>query len=407
MPRFVYKSVDPAGQVRRGAMDAASEDELARRVQAEGGMLLQARAASWRSALGRAFTAELGRRRGLSRKTVARLTRELAVMLESGQDLDHALRFMTTTARDAKTRALLQELRDRVRGGRSLASALAAFPDTFPRLYLGLVTAGEAGGKLAEALARLATMLEREQSLAATIQSSLAYPVTLVIAAIGSVTLLLTWVLPQFAPMFAEAGTQLPASTRMLMASGELVRENGLWLLLFMIAGAVLLRELARHPAQRRRLHRALLAIPVVGLLIRHVNAARLTRTLGTLLANGVGLLAALSICREVLSHLLAIDAVEQAIGRVREGRGMAPPLAESGAFPAETGHLLELGAETGRLAEMALRAADIHEERVRTIVQQLVSLMVPAITIVMGVVVAGIIGSLLVAMMSLNDLAR
>jgi general secretion pathway protein F len=218
--------------------------------------------------------------------------------------------------------------------------------------------------------------------------------------------LLLTWVLPQFAPLFAQAGAQLPAPTRMLMHLGDTVRQDGIWMLIAAIGSGLLLRELARRPAQRRRLDALFLRLPVAGTLIRQVNAARLTRTFGTLLQNGVGLISALSIARQVLSNTIAIDAVDRAIAHVKEGQGMAPALSQGGAFPLDAVHLLKLGGETGRLAEMALRSADINEEQVRNTTQQLVALMVPIITIAMGAVVASIIGSLLVAMMSLNDIA-
>jgi general secretion pathway protein F len=406
MPRFLYQAIDATGQVQRGEMEAASEAELARRIQAQGSMLLRTYLPSWRAKAAGLFTLELGTRRGLGKKAVARLTRELAVMLGSGQDIDHALRFMVSTAGDAASRVLLEDLRDRVRGGKSLASAIAAHPATFSRLYIGLVRAGEAGGTLGPTLANLSDMLERERKLASTIQSAMIYPLVLIIASIGSVVMLLTWVLPQFAPMFAEAGAKLPAATRFIMAAGDVVRAYGLWFLAAAAAAGLAARALVRLPAYRHQLDRLLLKLPIVGSLIQQVEASRLTRTLGTLLANGVGLLAALSISRQVLTNSLAVAAVDDAVARAKEGEGIAGALAQGGAFPPHAVHLLELGSETGRLADMALRAAEIHEEQVRTSVQQLVSLIVPAITIGMGAIVAGIIGSLLVAMMSLNDLA-
>jgi general secretion pathway protein F len=406
MPRFLYQAIDAAGQVQRGEMEAASEAELAKRIQAQGSMLLRTYLPSWRAKAAGLLSADLGKQRGLGKKMVTRLTRELAVMLGSGQDIDHALRFMVSTASDRASRALLEDLRDRVRGGKSLASAVAAHPATFSRLYIGLVRAGEAGGTLAPTLANLGEMLERERNLAATVQSAMIYPLVLVIAATASVVMLLTWVLPQFEPMFAEAGAKLPEATRFIMGLGAAISAYGLWGVAGGAVAVVALRALIQRPENRRRLDALLLHLPIVGTLIRQVEASRLTRTLGTLLGNGVGLLAALSISRQVVSNTVAVAAVDRAAARAKEGEGIAAALAQGGAFPPHAIHLLDLGSETGRLAEMALKAAEIHEEQVRTSVQRLVSLMVPAITIGMGAVVAGIIGSLLVAMMSLNDLA-
>jgi general secretion pathway protein F len=151
---------------------------------------------------------------------------------------------------------------------------------------------------------------------------------------------------------------------------------------------------------------RGLLYIPIVGPLIRRVQAARLARTLGTLLRNGVGLVLALAITRDVLGNLTAAKLVDGAASEVKAGARLAAALAAGGFFPVQTIHLLRLGEETGRLADMALRAADIHDEQVHHTVSRLVTLLVPFITVVMGLVVAGIVGSLLVAMLSLNDLA-
>jgi general secretion pathway protein F len=151
---------------------------------------------------------------------------------------------------------------------------------------------------------------------------------------------------------------------------------------------------------------RALLRVPVAGLLFRRVQAARLTRTLGTLLRNGVSLVASLGVSRDVLASQSAVKIVDRAVSRVKSGDRLAAALSEADFFPAQTIHLLQIGEETGRLADMALRAADVHDEQVHISVQRMVSLLVPAVTIVMGLIVAGIVGSLLVAMLSLNDLA-
>jgi general secretion pathway protein F len=405
MARYRYEAIDAAGRVQRGEMEAGSESEVAGRIQAQGSMLLRAAPPTALSAAFGLLNFELTSRRGLNKRTLTALTRELALLLGAGQGIDHALRFMGETARDPAARRLLADLRERVRGGKSVASAFAAHPETFSRLYVGMVTAGEAGGTLAETLAQLATLLERERSLATTLQSALVYPVILVIAAIASVAFLVGWVLPQFAQVFAQAGANLPWATRALLALGDGMQANSLLLLTGLAATAAALMVLWRYPPLRGWRDGLIVRIPVAGALVRQIEAARMARTLGTLLGNGVGLLKALSICRQVLSNALAIAALEHAEAGAKEGGLLADALARSGFFPPHCTHLLRLGAETGRLSEMALRAAEIHEEEARAGTQRLLALLVPAITIVMGLLVAAIIGSLMVAMMSLNDL--
>jgi general secretion pathway protein F len=406
MPKFRYTAIDVSGKRSSGVLDAANTAAVADRLQRQSYMLLRADEVGKGGWLQELLHADLSVQRGVTRTVIAQFTRELSVMLHAGQDIDRALRFLVETTEHKRARLLLQQLRDQVRGGKSLAASLAEHPAVFSRLDVSLVRAGEAGGKLAEALAHLADLLERERRLAATVQSGLTYPVFLAVASLGTIILLLTYVLPNFTPIFAQAGAELPAATRILIGTGEIVRDDGIWILIALLCLALVAHRALRQPELRMTAERALLRVPVAGLLIRRVQAARLTRTLGTLLRNGVGLVIALGISRDVLGHLSARKIVDDAVGRVKSGERVATALAEHRFFPPQTIHLLQIGEETGQLAAMALRAADIHDEQVQMSVQRLVSLLVPIVTIVMGLIVAGIVGSLLVAMLSLNDLA-
>ncbi len=406
MPKFRYTAVDNAGKRLNGVIEAASTNAVADSLHRQSYLLLRADEVGKNGRLAEFLNTDLSLSRGLPKTTIGHLTRELSVMLSAGQDIDHALRFLVETAENGRTQRMLQALRDSVRGGKSLAASLAEHPQVFSRLYVSLVRAGEAGGKLAESLAHLADLLERESRLAATIQSALTYPILLMIASVGTIVLLLTYVLPQFTPIFAQAGAQLPAPTRVLIAVGDFVRDDGAIMLIGLLAVFLILYRALREPAARMAAERVVLKVPIVGTLIRRVQAARFTRTLGTLLRNGVGLVHALGIGQDVLSNLSAASLVGRAISKVKAGSRLAAALASEEFFPVQTIHLIQLGEETGKLAEMALRAADIHDEQVHNTVQRMVALLVPCVTIVMGLVVAGIVGSLIVAMLSLNDLA-
>ncbi len=406
MTEFRYIAIDAAGAIHRGTMEGASEAGVIEALQRQGYIPMRAKPAGKRTRLADLLTMDLGRRRGLRRNEIANMTRELATMLGAGQNLDLALRFVIETAPNARVRDVLERLRDKVRGGSALAAALAVERRSFSRLYISLVQAGEAGGKLGETLERLAGLLERQRSLTATIQSAMIYPVLLTIMAVGSIAFLLTTVLPQFVPLFEENGAELPGATRILIALGSFTSHYGLWAILAVLVIVLGARQALKEKRFRRAADSFVLRIPVVGELLRQVFAARFCRTLGTLLVNGVPLIAALGVARDTLSNLAALEAVEWAITRARNGAGIAQPLGERRIFPLRMIHLLRLGEETGQLGPLALKAAEIHEEQTRIVVQRLVSLMVPAITIVMGAAVAFIIGSLLTAMLSLNDLA-
>ena len=233
------------------------------------------------------------------------------------------------------------------------------------------------------------------------------YPGILLVAATGSIVLLLTEVLPQFVPLFAQNGVKLPASTAFLLATGSAVSSYGLYALVALGALGLALRQALQRPDFRLAADRLLLRVPLVGGITREILAARFARTLGMLLSNGVPLLAALGIVREVLDNRLAQAAIAAAAESVKTGQGMSTSLQKTAVFPVRLVHLLRLGETTAQLGPLALRAADIHEERTRLALDRMVALLVPAITILMGAAVAGIVSSLLLAMLSLNDIAQ
>jgi general secretion pathway protein F len=407
MPAFRYRAITATGEMVRGTTDAADEAAVVLQLRRLGQVPARVEHASPGFSIRDLLTMEFGRRRGLSRQEVTNVTRELAIMLEAGQDMDRALRFLVETAPSPRVGLVLDEIRQAVRDGSSLAAALTQHSGSFSRLYVGLVRAGEAGGTLAAILERLATLLERERALTATIQSAMIYPTLLLVAAIGSITLLLTQVLPQFVPLFEQNGVALPRPTQILIAVGGFVSHDGIYILLLLAALFLAARQALRMPAPRLLVDRWLLRLPVIGTLSRDIVAARFSRTLGTLVLNGVPLIGALAIVRDTVGNRAGIQAIDRATTSAKGGAGLSGPLGESGVFPLRTIYLLRLGEETAQLGKMALRAAEIHEEKTRIGVQRLVSLLVPVITIVMGAAVAGIVSSLLLAMLSLNDLAN
>ncbi len=406
MALFRYSAIDGAGQLATGEMDAANEAEVVARLRRQGHIPMRAQPAAAVSRLGGLLQLELGRS-SLRRQDVAELTGELSIMLTAGQDLDHALRFLVETAAAPRVARVVGQIRDSVRDGGALATAMSRHPGSFSRMYIGLVRAGEAGGTLAPTLAHLATLLERERALASTIASAMIYPIILVVVALGSITLLLTEVLPQFLPLFAQNGVALPRPTQMLVAMGDAVSSYGLYALAALVALVAAIRQALRRPGPRLLADSTILRLPVIGRLAREILAARFSRTLGTLMLNGVPLIAALGIVRDALGNLAGVAAVDAATVSAKGGGGLSRPLSESGIFPLRMIYLLRLGEETAQLGAMSLRAAEVHEAQARAGVQRVVALLVPAITILMGAAIAGIVSSLLLAMLSLNDLAN
>jgi general secretion pathway protein F len=399
MRSWSYVALERSGRTVSGSMEAHDEASVAQRLRRAGSVPL-----GITSVCGGLFA---GRGDALTRRELTHLLRELATMLGAGQDLDRALRFVVESAPSPRVRRVLGSLRDAVRDGSQLAAAMAAHPRSFPRLAIGLVRAGESGGTLAATLERLAVLMERQQTLSATIQSAMIYPCVLLLGAVGAVVLLLTQVLPQFVPLFEQSGAALPPSTQFLIDAGDAIGNDGPAALVVLLAVVLGLRMVLRRPAAKLAFDRFKLRVPVIGGVLREVLAARLCRTLGTLLQNGVALMPALAVVREVLGNAAATQALDRAAEAAKGGAGLSGALADSGIFPRRTVHLLRLGEDTAQLGPTALRAAEIHEEAVRISTQRVVALLTPAITIAMGAVIAGIVSSLLLAMLSLNDLAQ
>jgi general secretion pathway protein F len=406
MPTYRYAAIDSTGQTVRGAMEGQDEATVVAQLRRQGHLPMRVQAEAGRVTLGVLLTRDLGRGRELRRSEVMNFTRELATMLTAGQDLDRALRFVVETAPNRRVRGVMESIRGAVRDGAPLATALGRHPCSFSPLYTGMIRAGEAGAQLAATLDQLAGMLERQQNLTAAVISALIYPILLVIAATGSITLMLTHVLPQFVPLFEQNGAKLPRSTQVLIDAGDFLSQWGLYLLLALATLGVGVRLALRRPSLRLSVDQFLLRVPILGRLVRDLVAARFTRTFGTLLANGVPLIAALGMAAEAVGNRAAAAAIELATLSAKGGGGLANPLERSHVFPARAISLLRLGEENATLGAMALRAAEIHDQSARVLLQRLVALLVPVITIVMGAAVAAIVATLLLAILSLNELA-
>ncbi len=408
MPSFRYTAITASGETATGLMEAPSEQALIELLRRQGSLPMRAEPADRSPGLLQSLLgAEFGRGGRLSGQDLAEVTRELAVMLGAGQDLDRALRFLVDTAQKKQVRTILTQVREAVRDGSPFAAALQQHPASFPNLYIGLIRAGEAGGMLANTLDRLADLLEKQRALRASVVSSLIYPIILLVAGIGSIVLLLTQVLPQFVPMFQQAGAALPRPTQIVIALGAFVSGYGLYVAVALAVLFVAGRQALARPGPRLWWDRNLLRLPIIGTLSREVLAARFARTLGTLLQNGVPLVGALGIVADVIGNTAASAAVRAATESAKGGAGLARPMQQSGLFPVRTVYLLRLGEETAQLGGMSLRAAEIHEEQSRIGIQRLTALLVPVLILTMGVAVAGIVSSLLLAMLSLNDLAQ
>ena len=409
MPLYSYRAVTPAGDVSSGELEAANESEIVDRLRDQGLMPRQIAQSIGGAAAGeraaRPARASLFAPRRVTRDNVLGLTRELATLLRAGLPLDRALELLITLAPSLPVAVMLQGIRDEVRGGKSLSQALDARREVFSRFYVNIVRAGEAGGALGTVLARMAETMERTKELRESVRSALIYPTILVFVAVASVMVLLVFVVPQFQTTFAQAGKALPIPTQIVIVAGTFLR-NWWWALIPAAVLAVLwFRRRGRTPAVRRLRDTRMLRMPLVGDLIAKVEITRFARTLATLLANGVTLLAGLSIVKETMGNVVLQNALDGVTAKLREGKGFGRPLAETGLFPRLATQMILVGEESGRLEEMLGRVADVYDREVATAIKRFLAVLEPVLILGLAVMVGGIVFSILLGVMGMSEL--
>ena len=386
-------------------MEGISPAAVAERLQSMGLIPIRIGEAPAPSSDSRAGWSPFGKK-SVSQAEVGVFTQELATLIKAGLPLDRCLEIMIGLSANESVRQLMLQLREDVRGGASLSKALEAHKGVFSRFYLNMIRAGEAGGALDVVLQRLTEFMERSRELRDTVKSALIYPAILVGVAVLSVAILLMWVVPQFSQMFEESGKALPLPTQIVIAAGDAVRLYWWAMALGVIGIYSWFARQMRIPASRYRWDRRFLSLPLVGDLIAKLEVARFSRTLGTLIGNGVSLLTALAIVKETLSNTVMSEGLGSVATQLREGKGLGKPLMDTGLFPKLAVHLVLVGEETGKLQEMLIRIADIYDREVHTTVKRLLALMEPVLILGLGLVIGGIIMSILVAILSVNDLA-
>ncbi|MEO7952817.1 MAG: type II secretion system F family protein [Polaromonas sp.] len=405
MPLFRYKAVSAAGETQEGEMEGLAQTAVVERLQALGLIPIRieetsARAGSANSAQG------LFRKSRVSQDDVAVFTQEIATLLKAGLPLDRCLEILIGLSASEPVRQLMTQVREDVRGGAALSKAMESQSGVFTRFYLNMIRAGEAGGALDVVLQRLTEFMERSRELKETVKSALMYPAILIGVAVLSVVILLMWVVPQFSQMFEESGKALPLPTQIVIGAGDAVRNYWWAMVLGGIGVYSWFARQMREPASRYKWDKRLLGLPLVGDLVGKLEVARFSRTLGTLIGNGVTLLTALSIVKDTLSNTVMAEGLTLVATQLKEGKGLGKPLMETGLFPKLAVHLVMVGEETGKLQEMLIRIADIYDREVHSAVKRMLALMEPVLILGLGLVIGGIIMSILVAILSVNDLA-
>ncbi len=404
MTLYRYKAVAPTGETLVGEMEAGSRDEVVMRLQDAGNIPIEAAEAG--SGGGLALGA-LFKRSAMSGNQLALFTSQLGTLLGAGQPLDRALQTLGENTESEEARVMIERIKDGVRSGTPLSTTLEQQHGVFSRLYVNMVRAGEVSGSLTDTLKRLAEYLERSRLLRATVINALIYPAILVGMVIVTLFILMIFVIPNFQPIFDELGNRLPLITKVVLFVASTL-QNFWWLMVLVLFGVFwFVRKKYAEPESRRQIEAWLLSLRAIGPLLAKVETARLARTLGTLVQNGVPLLTALTIAKNVMGNTVLADAVAKASDEVKTGSGLAFALGLSKRFPKLALSMIAVGEESGELDGMLNKVADTFDSDVKNTIERLLAALVPAVTAIMAVMVGMIMLAIVLPLLDLSSLVE
>jgi type IV pilus assembly protein PilC len=389
MAEFVWEARARTGEVRKGAMEAESEDAVNQRLRAQ---QLQPTKVKKKA---REFNFQIGS--GVSPKDIVTFTRLFATMIDAGLPIVQCLDILQGQTDNRIFANVLRDVKSSVEQGATFSDSLRRHPKVFDHLYVNLVQAGEVGGILDTILNRLAVYIEKAMKLKRQVRGAMVYPAIVIVVFCGVLSILLIFVIPGFEKMFKDFGAkdELPVLTQMVMAVSRGFVGNILWVFLGVVGLIAGLNYYYRTTSGKRRIHALMLKAPVLGPVMRKIAVARFTRTLGTLLSSGVPILDALEIVARTAGNMVVEEAILYARARISEGKNMAQPLTETGVFPPMVVQMVGVGEQTGALDTMLNKIADFYEDEVDVAVSAMTSLIEPVLMVGVG----GTVGVVLIAM--------
>jgi type IV pilus assembly protein PilC len=385
MPMFEYTARSQTGQIQKGQMDVASKDDVSAYLRKNRLILVSVREAP------KQIKFSLGGARVKTRDIVI-FTRQFATMINAGLPLVQSLNILAAQTENKTLAEVTRAVVYDVESGNTLADAFSKHPRAFSALYVNMVAAGEAGGILDTILLRLATFLEKNDALVRKVKGAMIYPGVIMSVAGAAIAILLIFVIPTFQTMFASASLELPLPTRVVIGLSNFL--IGYWWAMLLLAGAAVfsIKSYYATPAGRLQVDALLLRTPVLGDVIRKSAVSRFTRTLGTLVSSGVSILEGLEITAKTAGNQVVHNAVMESRQSIAGGETIAAPLEKSKVFPPMVISMIAVGEQTGGLDEMLSKIADFYDEEVDVAVSALLSLMEPAMIVVLGVIVGGMV---------------
>ena len=405
MPIFEYKATTADGKVFEGQREESDQSAVINWLQNSGYIPIYAKEASSSSSLSLKEALSFSKK-SISAKQLLEFTEQLATLVKAKLPVDHALRIFRDLSEHENVRDMSATLLEDVEAGKDLSTALENQKNIFSPYYINMVRASEASGNLEIGLSRMHEYLESSKTMRDKLISSLIYPIILVVVAVASIVVIMTFVVPKITELFAGNETLLPVATKIVIGASNFISSYW-WALLFAFVSFVfLIRNLITSPKYRSFWDSKFLKLPVFGdLLVKH-ETAKFTSSLGSLLSNGVPVLSALPIAKANLTNSLFLENISRAMEQFKEGKSLFQTLSMAKLFPSLALQMIKVGEETGELDNMLKRVSEIYEKETSNAMQRLVNLFEPVIIILLGIVIGGIIVSILLGMVSINDLA-
>ena len=399
---FSYKATDRSGKIFEGAMEGRDEKAVVESLQKLGYIPIRVSANQAQGAKKPGLRSYFER---VTLKDLMLFTQELSTLIEAGLPLDRSLQILAELTEKEKFREVVRDLLRKIEAGSSFSEALSTYPGIFPRLYVNMVKAGEVGGVLNLILARLTKYLQTSKETREYLVSVMIYPALLTLVSGASIVILLTFVIPRFAKIFADMGGTIPLPTQILLSVSQFVK--GYW---WAIAGGLLaigfgIRSYTKQGEGKVQWDQLKLRLALVGHLVRQMEIAQFARTLGTLIQSGVPILQALQIVRETVSNEIIARAIGEVHTGVKQGGSISKTLQNQGIFPPLAVHMMTVGEETGKLDEMLMRVAETYEASLQTALKRFISLLEPMLILFMGLVIGFIVISMLLAIFSINEI--
>lgn len=395
MATFSYRATTREGTIVEGVVDAADERAAVEKLRNTG--VIPLKIAAPREGIKRKFTLKS------SKGDLLTFTTELSALLGAGLPLDRSLNILSDISESKEMKGIIHSILKSIREGSAFSDALLRHPRVFPKIYVNMIRAGEAGGVLDVVLDKLNEFLETSKELKEHIFSAMIYPTILSATGGISIIILLTYVLPKFSVIFAELGSALPLPTQIVLAFSNFLKTFWWGALLLAMGAWFILRSYVKSPAGRYKWDS--FKLKLLGEVITKIETARFSRTLGTLLKSGVPLLQALNNSKDVVSNQVIASAIDRVSKGAKEGKGIAVPLSDAGVFPPLALSMIKVGEETGQLDTMLMKVASTYEKGLRLAVKRFVSFLEPAMILGMGLIIGFIVVSMLMAIFSITEL--